>query len=222
MSPDGWIYCAIGDFGFMHAEGTDGRTLQLRGGGVVRVRPDGAGLELYARGTRNILEALVSPRLDIFARDNTNDGDGWDIRFHHLTGLSEHGYPSLFKHFPGDFVEALADYGGGSGCGGMFLSEPGFPVGFNNAIYSSDWGREWVYKHVPTPNGATFTVDQTQFVRAPRVTDVDVDALGHIYVSSWKGASFTYVGEEVGFLARVTPEAHPAPDALFPGNYERF
>jgi glucose/arabinose dehydrogenase len=76
---DGWIYCAIGDFGFMEAEGTDGRKMQLRGGGVVRVRPDGTGLELYSRGTRNILEACVAPTLDIFARDNTNDGDGWDI-----------------------------------------------------------------------------------------------------------------------------------------------
>ena len=84
----------------------------------------------------------------------------------------------------------------------MFLSEPGFPAGYNNAMYSCDWGREWVYRHIPTAKGATFTVDQTQFVRAPRVTDVDADALGHIYVSSWKGATFTYVGEDVGFLAR--------------------
>src|SRR6185295_7491323 len=58
---DGWLYCAIGDFGFLEAEGTDGRKLQLRGGGVVRVRPDGSGLELFSYGTRNILETAVSP-----------------------------------------------------------------------------------------------------------------------------------------------------------------
>src|SRR5690606_35579865 len=57
-------------------------------------------------------------------RDNTNDGDGWDIRLHHFTGLSEHGYPSLFKNFKGEFIEPLAIYGGGSGCGGLYLSEP--------------------------------------------------------------------------------------------------
>ena len=45
---DGWLYLAIGDFGFIEAEGTDGRKLQLRGGGVVRVRPDGTGLELFS------------------------------------------------------------------------------------------------------------------------------------------------------------------------------
>ena len=71
---DGWLYIAGGDFGFMEAEGTDGRKLQLRGGGIIRVRPDGTNLQLYSRGTRNILEAAVSPLCDIFARDNTNDG----------------------------------------------------------------------------------------------------------------------------------------------------
>jgi putative membrane-bound dehydrogenase-like protein len=212
---DGWIYCALGDFGFMEAEGTDGRKMQLRGGGVVRVRPDGTGLELYSRGTRNILEACVSPTLDIFARDNTNDGDGWDIRLHHFTGLSEHGYPSLFKNFRGEFIEPLADYGGGSGCGGLYLSEPGFPAGYGEALYTADWGREWVYKHNMTPDGATFKADQKEFVRAPRVTDLDVDAQSRIYVASWKGATFTYVGENVGFLARISPKDYtpePLPD----------
>jgi putative membrane-bound dehydrogenase-like protein len=215
LGVDGWIYCAIGDFGFMEAEGTDGRKMQLRGGGVVRVRPDGSELELYSRGTRNILEACVSPTLDVFARDNTNDGDGWDIRVHHFTGLSEHGYPSLFKHFKGEFIEPLADYGGGAGCGGLYLSEPGFPAGYGEALYTSDWGREWVYRHRLNPDGATFRIDQNEFVRAPRVTDLDVDASSRIYVSSWKGATFTYVGENVGFIVRVTPKDYtpePLPD----------
>ena len=80
MGIDGWLYLAIGDFGFMEAEGIDGRTLQFRGGGVVRVRPDGTELEVYSRGTRNILEVAVDPLLNAFTRDNTNDGGGWDIR----------------------------------------------------------------------------------------------------------------------------------------------
>jgi putative membrane-bound dehydrogenase-like protein len=207
---DGWIYCAIGDFGFMEAEGTDGRKLQLRGGGVVRVRPDGTELELYSRGTRNILEVSVSPLLDAFARDNTNDGGGWDIRLHHFTGLGEHGYPSLFKNFADEIIQPLAIYGGGSGCGGLFLDEPGFPDGFGHALYTADWGREWIYRHHVTPKGATFTTDQSEFVRAPRVTDLDVDASSHLYVASWKGASFTYVGENVGFIVRVTPKGYTA------------
>lgn len=213
LGVDGWIYCAIGDFGFRQAEGTDGRTLQLRGGGVVRVRPDGTGMELYARGTRNILETPVSPLLDLFARDNTNDGGGWDTRFHHFTGLENHGYPSLFKNFSDEIIQPLADYGGGGACGAAWIEEPGIPAKWNNGVLSADWGRSWVYHMGFTPKGATYSVEQTEFFGATRTTDVDVDALSHIYISSWKGATFTWVGPEVGYLVRLTPKGY-TPETL--------
>lgn len=205
---DGWLYLAIGDFGFMEAEGVDGKKLQLRGGGVVRVRPDGTGLELYSNGTRNILEVGVDPLLNGFTRDNTNDGGGWDIRLHHFSGLEDHGYPRLFKNFGDEVVQPLADYGGGSGCGTLYMDEPGFPEGFGNAMYTADWGRERVFRHRLTPKGATFTPDQAEFLTLPRVTDLDVDANGHIYAASWKGAVFNYNGENVGYLVRVSPEGY--------------
>ena len=78
---DGWLYIAGGDFGFKDAVGSDGRHLQSRGGGVIRFRPDGSGLEMFSYGTRNILGTPISPLLDLFARDNTNDGGGWDVAF---------------------------------------------------------------------------------------------------------------------------------------------
>ncbi len=208
---DGWLYLAIGDFGFMEAEGTDGRKLQFRGGGVIRVRPDGTQMEIFSRGTRNILEVALDPLLNGFTRDNTNDGDGWDIRLHHFTGLEHHGYPSLYKNFSDEAVQPLADYGGGSGCGAMFLAEPGFPDGYSPALYTADWGRNWVYRHRMTPNGATFKPDQHEFIGSTRVTDLDVDASSRLYVTSWKGATFTYAGEDVGYLLQFKPKGYTAP-----------
>ena len=205
---DGWLYLAIGDFGFMEAEGTDGRKLQLRGGGVVRVRPDGTGLELYSRGTRNILEVAVDPLLNGFTRDNTNDGGGWDIRLHHFTGWEDHGYPRLFTNFGDEIVQPLADYGGGSGCGALYLDEPGFPAGYGNALYTADWGRNWIFRHELTTRGATFTPSQDEFIGATRVTDLDVDAMSRLYVTSWKGATFKYEGDNVGYLIRVSPKGY--------------
>lgn len=205
---DGWLYIAVGDFGFMEAEGTDGRKLQLRGGGIVRVRPDGTGLELYSRGTRNILEVAMDPLLNAFTRDNTNDGGGWDVRLHHFTGLEDHGYPRLYKNFNDEAIQPLADYGGGSGCGTLYMDEPGFPAGYGNAIYTADWGRQIIFKHSVTPNGATFAADQENFLTLPRATDLDVDANSHIYATSWKGATFRYAGENVGYLVRVSPKGY--------------
>ena len=214
LGVDGWLYAAIGDFGFLEAKGTDGRTLQLRGGGVVRVRPDGTGLELWADGTRNILEAAISPLLDGFARDNTNDGGGWDIRLHHFSGHTQHGYPRLFKNFPDEIIHPLADYGGGSGCGAAWIDEPGIPEKWNNAPFTADWGTEWIYRHGLAPTGATYTATQEKFLRLPRATDLDVDGDGAIYASSWRGASFTWVGPDVGFIVRLTPKAYQAPPLL--------
>ena len=203
---DGWLYAALGDFGCLNAKGTDGRTLTLRGGGVVRVRPDGTGLEVFAHGTRNILEAAVSPLLDLIARDNTNDGDGWDVRFHHFTGLDDHGYPRLYKHFRDECVAPMADYGGGSGTGAAWIDEPGIPAEWNDMPFTCDWGRNWVYAHRLTPEGATFKADQREFFGATRVNDLDVDANGAIAVTSWRGAVFSWNGPDVGYVARLTPD----------------
>ncbi|MEZ6068563.1 MAG: discoidin domain-containing protein [Planctomycetaceae bacterium] len=212
---DGWLYLAIGDFGMLEAEGADGTRLQFRSGGVLRVRPDGTGLEVYSRGTRNILEVAMDPLLNGFTRDNTNDGGGWDIRLHHFSGLEHHGYPSLYMNFGDEIVQPLADYGGGSGCGALYLDEPGFPAGFGNALYTADWGRNVVFRHHLTPNGGTFTPTQDEFIKSTRVTDLDCDANGNLYVTSWKGATFTYAGDDVGYLVKVTPKDYqptPLPD----------
>lgn len=200
---DGWLYCAIGDFGFMKARGADGRELQLRGGGVVRVRLDGSGLEIYSRGTRNIYEVAMSPRLDGFARDNTNDGGGWDVRLHHFTGLDHHGYPSLYRHFNEEIVQPLADYGGGSGTGALWLDEPGFPKDLTDTLFTVDWGRG-IFRHELEPNGATFKeIQQHPFATGLKPTDLDCDARGRLYLADWKNGSFSWKGPDVGFVATL-------------------
>lgn len=207
---DGYLYLAIGDFGFMEAEGTDGRKLQFRGGGVVRVRTDGTGLELFASGTRNIVEIAVGPLLDAIARDNTNDGGGWDVRLHQFTGLENHGYPTLYQNFPADAISPLMDYGGGSGCGAQWIDEPGIPEKWRGPM-TVDWGRESVFYHALKPKGASFEVTQERFVKIPRATDLDVDARSRVYVTSWRGGKFAYAGPDIGYLARLTPKGYVAP-----------
>jgi putative heme-binding domain-containing protein len=208
MGLDGWLYIAGGDFGFLNAEGTDGRKLTHRGGGVIRVRPDGTGLEVYSTGTRNILEVAISPEMELFARDNTNDGDGWDVRMHHFTGGDDHGYPRLYKNFADECVPPLADYGGGSGCGAVYVDEPGFGA-WNDSPFTADWGTGALYRHRVSPNGATYqeTEAPKPFVRMTRPTDADVDGNSNLYCASWRGATFNWAGPDVGYLVRVTPKA---------------
>ncbi|MES2440417.1 MAG: ThuA domain-containing protein [Verrucomicrobiota bacterium] len=212
---DGWLYISGGDFGIKDAVGSDGRRLQHRAGGVIRFRPDGSGLEIFSTGTRNILGTPISPLLDIFARDNTNDGGGWDVRFHHFTGLEDHGYPRMYINFGDEIVKPLADYGGGSGCGSTYLSEPGIPAKWNDAPLTCDWGTGALWHHSVEPDGATFkeTRKPEPLIQMTRPTDADVDAMSAIYQASWKGATFDWQGPEVGYIVRVTPKNY-TPDPL--------
>ena len=204
---DGYLYIAGGDFAIMKATGSDGTTLQHRAGGVIRVRPDGTGLEVYATGTRNILEVAVSPEMEIFTRDNTNDGGGWNVRFHHFTGLTDHGYPRLYKNFNEEIVQPIADYGGGSGCGAVYIDEPGFGE-WNNAPFTADWGTGALWRHDLKPKGATFveTEKPKPLIKLYRPTDADVDAMSRVYLASWKGATFNWEGPDVGFIVQVKPK----------------
>ncbi|TLD69693.1 heme-binding protein [Phragmitibacter flavus] len=213
---DGYLYIAVGDFGFMEAEGTDGRKLQMRNGGVLRVRPDGTNMEIYAQGTRNILEVAISPTMDMFARDNTNDGGGWNVRFHHFPGLTDHGYPRLYMNFPDEIIQPIADYGGGSGCGAVYIDEPGFGD-WNNAPFTVDWGTNALWHHQLKPKGATFeeTRKPEPFIKMTRPTDADVDGNSNVYLASWKGATFNWNGPDVGYIVQVRPKnfkPEPLPD----------
>jgi len=206
MGIDGWIYIAVGDFGFSKAIAADGTELSRRGGGIVRVRPDGSDMEIYAWGLRNILDVCIDPKLDMFTRDNTNDGGGWNVRVSHILQGAEFGYPSRYINFAEETMPPLADYGGGSGCGGMYVYERRWPEAFRNAAYTCDWGTSEVYLHRLETDGPTFKPHQETFLKIARPTDIDVDTSGRMLVSSWLNGGFSFSGDNVGFIAQVTPK----------------
>ena len=205
MGIDGWIYIAIGDFGFVDAEGTDGIKMTMLGGGVLRVRPDGTEMEVYTHGMRNIYDVAIDPFMNIFTRGNTNDGGGWNIRFTHQIQSGEYGYPILFKNFTDEIIPALVDLGGGSGTGVMFFQEPGWPEKYNNVPMMGDWGRSHLYIHRVTPDGPSFTQTEEKFIQCSQIADVDVDGSGRLYLAAWNGAG--YKGNpKKGYVERVVPK----------------
>ena len=167
---DGFIYVAVGDYGFVKAEGKDGDLApDCSAAAIARVRTDGTGLEIVSRGQRNIYDVAIDPFMDLFTRDNTNDGDGWDVRLSHVVPTGHYGYPSLFKRFPDEHIQPLADYGGGSPCGSLYLQEPGNlprPLRRHALHLRVGPGRDL---HAPArpSNGASFQANQEMFVRDP-------------------------------------------------------
>ena len=212
MGIDGWLYIGVGDYGIKQARGKDGRTLVLRGGGIVRVRPDGTELEIYCAGLRNPFDLAIDPFLNIFTRDNTNDGAGWDTRVSLLKQSALYGYTQLFANFTDEIMPTLGTFGNSGGTGGLFIQDPRWPAPYSNTLLTGDWGRSEVYRHALTANGPTFDLKQEVFVQIPRATGMDIDGRGRLYVASWRGGeAAVYVGPNIGFVARVTPRGLESP-----------
>jgi hypothetical protein len=148
--------------------------------------------------------------MDLFTRDNTNDGGGWNVRLSHVPQDAQMGYPSLFINFSDEIVQPLADYGGGSPCGTLYVDEPALPGEIGHQLLTCDWGRSVVYRHPLVANGAGFIAEQEAFIEIPRPTDIDIDASGNLYITSWKDGGFTFSGPNVGYVIKVKP---PASDA---------
>jgi putative membrane-bound dehydrogenase-like protein len=206
MGIDGWIYIAVGDYGCAPAKGKDGRTVTMRGG-ILRVRPDGTDLEVFATGLRNPFDIGIDPYLNLFTRDNDdNRPGGWDIRVSHLMQSAHYGYVQLYANFPEEIMPPLGQFGGGSGTGTLYLQHPGWPDRYRNVLSTADWGRSEIYRHVLRPSGPTFDMQQEVFLKVPRPTGMDIDGSGRLYVASWRGGEASmYVGPNVGFIARVVP-----------------
>jgi putative membrane-bound dehydrogenase-like protein len=206
IGPDGWLYIAVGDYGFIKAVGTDGKQIQHRGGAVVRVRPDGTNLEIVAVGTRNIYDVSLDPFDRIFARDNTNDGDGWDSRLHYVAPGANLGYPMLYQNFSTEHFPTLHDYGPGAAVGSIWLQDPAWPAGYNNNLITGDWTLQKVYRHTLTPKGTYFDIQQDEFISMMRPSDLALDGSSNLYVSSLAGGTFTYTNSDtVGYVVQVRP-----------------
>ncbi|MBN7817111.1 DUF7133 domain-containing protein [Algoriphagus pacificus] len=205
MGIDGWIYIAVGDFGFHEAEDRSGKKMTMLGGGIVRVRPDGTEMEVYAHGTRNIYDVAIDPFMNVYTRGNTNDGGGWNIRFIHYVQSGEYGYPSLFKNFTDEIIPALADLGGGSGTGSYFMDDDRWPVEYNHVPMMADWGRSQLFIHRVTMDGPGFTQKDERFIKLSQITDVDVDGSGRMFLAAWDGAGYKGSPEK-GYVVKVVPK----------------
>jgi len=189
---DGFLYIAVGDKGIPLCHGTDGRTLTLRGGGVIRVMPDGSRLSIVARGLRNVLDVAIDERGELFTYDNTDDGLGWWTRLSHVVYGGDYGYPWGYRESPEWYLPCMAEYGGGSPCGGLVYREAAWPAEYRGDLFFCEWGKGTLRRFELAEQGASFRVTRDEdFVRAGGVKefkpfDVCESPDGRfLYVSDW-------------------------------------
>src|SRR5262249_53495602 len=112
--------------------------------GIVRCRPDGRDLHVFATGLRNIYDVALDAELNVFVRDNENDGGTYMIRVCHSFHGADHGYPYLYDERPDEALPPLADLGLGSSAGGVCYLESQFPQEYRGNLFFCEWGRSGV------------------------------------------------------------------------------
>ena len=207
---DGYLYISVGDKGVPKATGPDGRTAQVVGGGILRCRPDGTGLEVFSTGTRNHLEPNLDDRDNLFTYDNTDDGLGWWTRVtHHIDG-GYYGYPYDYHNRP-------------TGCSPGWPSTAAAPPAAASSTARTSGPRSTAARLLGrvgqgqvqafrfAPEGATFKVaEMIDFVEPGDVENfrpLDL-ALSHdgrtLYVADWSMGGWGNKTEKLGRVYAVT------------------
>lgn len=188
---DGWLYLALGDRG-CDVERAEGDRLTFHAGGILRCRTDGRDLHVFATGMRNIYDIALDEELNVFVRDNENDGGDFMIRVCHSFHGADHGYPYLYRERPTEAMRPLADLRRGSSAGGTAYLESAFPKEYRESLFFCEWGRA-VVRYGKSRSDASFeTIAETDFAAgAPtdpygfKPTDLVVDYDGSMLISDW-------------------------------------
>jgi len=159
LGMDGWLYMSTGDKGIYGAVGKDGSKVNLQGGGIMRFRPDGTHLEIYADGTRNHLDVAINAEDELFTYDNTDDGLGWWTRVTHMVDGGYYGYPYDYKTRQPYTLWMMNDYGGGSPTGAMAYNEDALPDEYDGNLFLCEWGRSQLLRLRVSREGATYKID---------------------------------------------------------------
>ena len=208
---DGYLYVSVGDKGVPKATGPDKRTAQVKGGGVLRCRLDGTGLEVYSTGTRNHLEPNLDDRDNLFTYDNTDDGLGWWTRVTFHVDGGYFGYPHDYHTRTDRMLPPIDEYGGGSPCGGDFYGDDVWPEKYRGCLFWAEWGQRVVRAFRFKPAGASFKIaEKIEFVEPGPVESfrpLDV-AFSHdgktLFIADWSLGSWGNKTEKLGRVYAVT------------------
>jgi putative membrane-bound dehydrogenase-like protein len=213
MGHDGWLYLALGDQG-CDVTRVEGDRLVLQGGGILRCRPDGRDLHVFATGLRNIYDVALDDELNVFVRDNENDGGDYKIRVCHSFFGADHGYPYLYYERPQEALRPLADLGLGSSAGGLCYLETAFPAEYRGNLFFCEWGRS-VVRYPLERSGSSFApVKELEFAAGAesdpygfKPTDLVVERDGSLIVVDWADGQRPKRGR--GRIYRISPVAGP-------------
>jgi putative heme-binding domain-containing protein len=210
LGMDGYLYISVGDKGIPKGIGRDGKTIQMFGGGVIRIRPDGSGLEVVSTGERNPLSVALSATDEIFTYGNDDDSKKWPNSLtHHIVG-GHYGYPYQFLTTPDRALPIMAGQIGGSGTQGICYNEDGLPADYRGNLFFCDWALQTVDRFEVRKVGGTFRVARrTPFVTKGAVKEFRPFSMAvasdgaSLWLVDWAYDGFLATGPQTGRLYRL-------------------
>jgi putative membrane-bound dehydrogenase-like protein len=218
---DGWLYLSLGDHGCI-VQRPEGDRLVFEGGGILRCRADGRDLHVFATGLRNIYDVALDAELNVFVRDNENDGGIYKIRVCHSFFGADHGYPYLYYERPDEALRPLADLGLGSSAGAVCYLEPHFPAEYRGNLFLCEWGKSLVRYPLSRDKSSFARHGETEFAVSAegdpygfKPTDVVVQSDGTLMVSDYADGQRPKRGR--GRIYKIAT-AEPSPELKTPMN----
>ena len=220
MGMDGFLYVSVGDKGIPRAIGRDGASISMSSGGVIRVRPDGSGLEVVSTGERNPLSVALTTTDEILTYGNDDDSKKWPNSLtHHVVG-GHYGYPYEFLTAPYRALPIVAGQVGGSGAQGVCYNDDGLPTRFRGDLFFCDWGLQAIHRYKVAREGGTFALVKREAIveRGPladfRPFSIATSGDGRSFVVvDWAYNGWLSPTAKTGRLYRLT---YQGPDAVTP------
>src|SRR5438132_7776343 len=203
----------------------EGDRLVLHGGGILRCRPDGRDLHVFATGLRNIYDVALDAELNVFVRDNENDGGTYMIRVCHSFFGADHGYPYHYYERPDEAMPPIGDFGLGSSAGGACYLERQFPAEYRGNLFFCEWGKSVVRYPLKHAGSGFAPVKEIEFAAGDpkdnypfKPTDIVVQRDGSMMVADYADGQrpkrgrgriyrIAYVGDEKAKPGEGNPHA---------------
>ncbi len=223
LGMDGSLYISVGDKGIPKATAADGSHITLKGGGVVRVRPDGSRLEVVSSGERNPLSVMLTAEDEVFTYGNDDDSKLWPNSLtHHIVG-GHYGYPYEFLTKPWRCLPIVGGLIGGSGTQGVCYTEGALPAEFDGNLFVCDWGLQRLDRIVVARKAGTFELSAREpIVSKGKLGDFRPFSIATVprgssfYLVDWAFNGWLAEGPKTGRLFKLayegkerSPEAKP-------------
>lgn len=163
-------------------------------GGIFRISPDGEKFSVVAEGTRNTCGIAFDRAWNLFTSDNDHESIPASYvpgRLLHVTAGANFSWPRgwMPEKLPwrADMLDTMhPDLGRYVPTGMAYYDDTYLPAACRHCLYVAEWGRGKLLRYPLHPQGASFKVDQADFLTCPnnvRPVGVAVGRGGRIFTS---------------------------------------